>query len=58
MDDERSAVQFQRHTAILWMDCPTVANAVSNDNVAFNLEDMLCLCLPSLYPWLMMDEII
>jgi len=58
MDDERCAVQFQRHMAVFWMDCPAAANTVSNDNVAIGLEDMLCLCLPSRYPWLMMNEIV
>ena len=58
MDDERCAVKLQRHTAVFGMDCPTAADAVPHDDVAFGLEDMLCLCFPSRYPWLLMDEVI
>ncbi len=58
MDDKRCAVKLQRHTAVFCMDCPAAANAVPHDDIAMGLEDMLCLCLPSRYPWFMMNEII
>ena len=33
MDDERCAVQFQRHTAVFCTDSPTAADAVPHDNI-------------------------